>query len=271
MEAWNRLEDIFQDKQNARVVTLEREFSNTRMEDFPNVSTYCQHLKMLSDQLRNVGSPVNNHRLARSILTLEEVGMTKMANTDSHVVVHTTQLKPTKDTSQRGNRRPRNRSRSRGNQGRGRGGGRGNRSAPQSGAPSAPSPWSTPPWQQQQQYPTWKPWGWTPPPWTMPPCPCPTSQWRRPVGPPKQPDILGQCSQVYATSTSSQILTDIETAMHTMSLHTLDNQWYMDTGTTSHTAASQGNLSSYFLVSNSSQKVIVGSGHGIPIHGTRHA
>jgi len=26
------------------------------MEDFPDVSTYCQCLKMLSDQLRNVGS-----------------------------------------------------------------------------------------------------------------------------------------------------------------------------------------------------------------------
>jgi histone deacetylase 1/2 len=44
----------------------------------------------------------------------------------------------------------------------------------------------------------------------------------------------------------------------------------MDTGATSHTAASRGNLSSYFHLSNSNQKVIVGSGHGIPIHGTGH-
>jgi hypothetical protein len=44
----------------------------------------------------------------------------------------------------------------------------------------------------------------------------------------------------------------------------------MDTGATSHTAASQGNLSSYFPISNSNQKVIVGSGHEIPIHGTGH-
>jgi len=54
MEAWNRLEDIFQDNQNVRAVTLEQEFSNTRMEDFSNVFAYCQHLKMLSDQLSNV-------------------------------------------------------------------------------------------------------------------------------------------------------------------------------------------------------------------------
>jgi len=147
MEAWKRLEDIFQDNQNARAVTLEQEFSNTRMEDFPNVSAYCQRLKMLSDQLRNVGSPVNNHRLVlqlisglpeayRSVatlicqsnplpafyqacwvLTLEEAGMTKMANTRSHDAMRTTQPRPTEETSQRGNRCPNNRSRSRGTQG----------------------------------------------------------------------------------------------------------------------------------------------------------
>ncbi|XP_050919323.1 uncharacterized protein LOC127136852 [Lathyrus oleraceus] len=167
MEAWNRLEDIFQDNQNARVITLKQEFSNTRMEYFPNVSAYCQCLKMLSDQLRNVDFPVNTHHLvlqpisglpeayrsvstfilqsnpllafyqARSMLTLEEAGIAKMENTGSHAAMHNTQTKPTKDTSQRGNRRPDNRSRSRGNQGRG--GGRGNRNAPQSGALSAPS------------------------------------------------------------------------------------------------------------------------------------
>ncbi|XP_050909955.1 uncharacterized protein LOC127123823 [Lathyrus oleraceus] len=116
------------------------------MKDFPNVSAYCQCLKMLSNQLRNSGSPVNNHRLvlqlisglpeaypsvatlirqsnplptfyqARSMLTLEEVGMAKMANTSSHVSMHTTQPKPTKDTSLRGNLPLDNRSGSRDNQ-----------------------------------------------------------------------------------------------------------------------------------------------------------
>lgn len=137
---------------------------------------------MLFDQLKNVGSPVNNHCLvlqlisglpeayrsvatlilqsnplsefyqACSMLTLEEVGMAKMENTGSHAAMHTTHPRPTEDTFRHGNRRPGNRSRSRGNQGRG--GGRGNCSAPQSGALSAPSSWSAPPWQQQQQYPT---------------------------------------------------------------------------------------------------------------------
>ncbi|XP_050878043.1 uncharacterized protein LOC127081860 [Lathyrus oleraceus] len=126
-EQWSTLDAT--DNQNARAVTLEQEFSNTRMEDFPNVSAYYQHLKMLSHQLGNVGFPVNNHPLvlplisglleayrsvatlirqsnplptfyqARSMLTFEEAGMSKMANTGSHAAMHTTQSKPTKDTS----------------------------------------------------------------------------------------------------------------------------------------------------------------------------
>ncbi|XP_056690379.1 uncharacterized protein [Spinacia oleracea] len=58
MEAWDCLREIFQDHQNSRAVILEQEFTTTRMEDFPNASTYCQHLKNLADQLKNVGAPV---------------------------------------------------------------------------------------------------------------------------------------------------------------------------------------------------------------------
>lgn len=63
MEAWARLRDIFQDNKSSWAVTLEQEFSNTLMEDFPSASAYCQHLKMLADQLKNVGAPVSNNRL----------------------------------------------------------------------------------------------------------------------------------------------------------------------------------------------------------------
>jgi len=58
--------------------------------------------------------------------------------------------------------------------------------------------------------------------------------------------------------------------MHTMSLHTPKNKWYMETDATSHTTASPDNLSSYFSLSNSNQKVIVDSDHENPIHGTKH-
>ncbi|KAJ9542336.1 hypothetical protein OSB04_028842 [Centaurea solstitialis] len=123
MEAWNRLRDIFQDNKNSRAVTLEQEFSNTIMEDFPNASAYCQKLKVLSDQLKNVGAPVSNNRLvlqmvaglteayngvgtvirqsdplppfyqARSMLMLEEAGLTNKAShtaTTNSVMLNTT-------------------------------------------------------------------------------------------------------------------------------------------------------------------------------------
>ncbi|XP_060195429.1 uncharacterized protein LOC132624707 [Lycium barbarum] len=113
MDAWNRLRDIFQDNKNSRVVTLEAEFSNTKMENFPNASAYCQHLKTIANQLENVGAPVSENRLviqlvsgltrayrgvgtlirqsdplllfyqARSMLTLEEDGLAKEAATGS--------------------------------------------------------------------------------------------------------------------------------------------------------------------------------------------
>ena len=116
MAAWNRLRDIFQDNQNSRAVTLEQDFSSTKMEDFPNASAYCQRLKGLSDQLRNVGAPVDNNRLvlqlvsgltepyngvatlirqssplpqfyqARSMITLEEASLTKRAAMTSNSV-----------------------------------------------------------------------------------------------------------------------------------------------------------------------------------------
>ncbi|KAK2364665.1 hypothetical protein QL285_089511 [Trifolium repens] len=84
-------------------------------------------------------------------------------------------------------------------------------------------------------------------------CLYPTSQWTRPTGPLKQPNILGKRPQAYATTTSSLTPTNIEAFMHTMSLHTPDNQWYMDTGAT-YTTTSHGNLSSYSPLSNFKSK-----------------
>ncbi|XP_057452495.1 uncharacterized protein LOC130744321 [Lotus japonicus] len=168
MGAWNDLRDIFQDHLNARAVTLEQEFSTTRMDNFPNVSAYCQRLKTLSDQLKNVGAPVNNHHLvlhlisglsnayrgvptlilqsnplpifnqARSMLTLEESGMAKMVSHSSHAAMHTSQPSHFDDSSQNSNRCSNNCSRSRGNQGRS--GGRGHRGGSRpTGPPSAPN------------------------------------------------------------------------------------------------------------------------------------
>ncbi|XP_045824307.1 uncharacterized protein LOC123916808 [Trifolium pratense] len=249
MATWNRLANIFKDNQNSRAVALEQYFSSTRMEDFPNVSAYCQRLKQLSDQLKNVGAPVSEHRLvlqivsglsepyrgvatvirqqktlpsfleARSMLTLEESGLAKMHSTSSPTVLHTAMPRDTDDSSQqRSNRRQDNRSgsgRNRNNQSRTRG--RKQRGGSRSNGPS----WSSQPW-QQLQHPSWSPWGWVPPPWGVPPCPYPTSQWTQPTGTPRQPGILGQRPQAHV-ATPSPTSTDIAAAMHTMSLNPSDN------------------------------------------------
>ncbi|XP_006589826.1 uncharacterized protein [Glycine max] len=69
MEAWNRLHDIFQDNKHSCVVTLEYDFTHTTMEAFSSVSAYCQHLKSLSDQLKNVGFPIDNSRLVLQLVS----------------------------------------------------------------------------------------------------------------------------------------------------------------------------------------------------------
>ncbi|XP_055835116.1 uncharacterized protein LOC129903592 [Solanum dulcamara] len=69
MEAWNRLRDIFQDNKHSRAFTLEYDFTHVDMTDFLNVSSYCQHLKSMVDQLKNVSSPVANDRLVLQLIS----------------------------------------------------------------------------------------------------------------------------------------------------------------------------------------------------------
>ena len=69
MATWNRLQDIFQDNKNSRIVAVEQEFSHSSMEDFPHASAYYQRLKELSNQLKNVGSPVSNDRLVLQLVS----------------------------------------------------------------------------------------------------------------------------------------------------------------------------------------------------------
>ncbi|XP_021984755.1 uncharacterized protein LOC110880563 [Helianthus annuus] len=60
---WVAIENLFHDNKSARAIHLMHKFSNTRLDGFPNVSAYCQELKVLADQLANVNAPVDNDRL----------------------------------------------------------------------------------------------------------------------------------------------------------------------------------------------------------------
>ncbi|XP_071688941.1 uncharacterized protein [Rutidosis leptorrhynchoides] len=57
-QACERLWNMFHDNQNSRAVHLTHQFTNTRIENFSNASDYCQELKVLADQLANVGQKV---------------------------------------------------------------------------------------------------------------------------------------------------------------------------------------------------------------------
>ena len=69
--------------------------------------------------------------------------------------------------------------------------------------------------------------------------------------------------------TTLPTLTDIEPVMHTLGLNPSDVNWYMDTSATSHMTSKQGNLSSYFNLSNN-RGIIVGNDRLILIHGYSH-
>ncbi|KAJ9542330.1 hypothetical protein OSB04_028836 [Centaurea solstitialis] len=215
MEVWNRLRDIFQDNKHSRAVTLEQEFCHTRMEDFLNASAYCQRLKVLSDQLKNVGAPVSNDRLvlqmvaglteaynvvgtvlrqtiplppfyqARSMLILEKAGLANKIATSPPAAMAAV-CRDSDDTSHLSDmpHQPRYSNKRRLASGRGTGQNK------QSGRSGGRYQWTRrsggafpPQWQQQP----WavgntQAWQWPWAPWAVPPCSFPTQQQRtRPI------------------------------------------------------------------------------------------
>ncbi|KAI5654226.1 hypothetical protein M9H77_31413 [Catharanthus roseus] len=76
-ELWDILDAV--DNEHSRAISLEEEFTSTYLRNFSSVSAYCQHLKTLVEQFKNIGAPVSNHRLvlrmAQSVLALEEVDL----------------------------------------------------------------------------------------------------------------------------------------------------------------------------------------------------
>jgi hypothetical protein len=261
--AWDRLFNIFFDNKNSRALYLEQEFSRVTMEQFSDASSYCQHIKSLSDQLSNVGAPVSNERMvlqlvsglsdayttvgsqirhsevlppfykARSMVVLEETALAKRTqnNTDNSAFIASKETNSLNSPYTRADQNQYNNTKSRGGRGgsgnyrggrnRGRGGGRGGRSQHhQQGAWH--QPWAYPPWASQWQ-------------WVTPPCPYPTTgNWQQSVAPNRQSGILGERPQQAHLTSTQPSPTDIQAAMHTLSMAPPDEQWYMDTGATSH-------------------------------------
>ncbi|KAK9093113.1 hypothetical protein Syun_028024 [Stephania yunnanensis] len=219
MEAWNRLRDIFQDNKHSRAVSLEHDFSTTKMEHFPNASTYCQRFKSPADQLKNVGAPVSDNRLvlqlvsgltapyrgvgtmirqsnplppfyqARSMLTLEESGLAKEATmaSDSVMIATSNEDNSSFVQSHTGQGKGQQHSgRKQNNPGRKHYGGRGNGGGKHNKGGSGGRFGKGDSQRHQQQASNW---GWSPSPhwgwpqWGAPPCPMPTQGWARPPTP----------------------------------------------------------------------------------------
>lgn len=103
----------------------------------------------------------------------------------------------------------------------------------------------------------------------MPLFPNPTSSQTLPYTPPRQQGILGQRPQAYAATTLPSP-TNIVVVVHTMSLTPPNDTWYLNTGASSHIAASQGNLLSYSNLSHLNLKMFLGRGQVIIIQGSEY-
>ncbi|XP_060170860.1 uncharacterized protein LOC132601815 [Lycium barbarum] len=88
VEAWNRLVHLFQDNKSARALALDAKFTNTKLVDFLNVKAYCTRLKVLADNLANVGHKVSDERLVLRLLR----GLSEEYKTFRTTVQHRTPL-----------------------------------------------------------------------------------------------------------------------------------------------------------------------------------
>ncbi|GAA0145748.1 hypothetical protein LIER_36178 [Lithospermum erythrorhizon] len=76
------------DNKGSRTITLEQDFSSTNMADFPSALAYCQRLKNLDDQLKNVSAPVANSRFVLQMVS----GLTEAYNGVGTLIRQTTPI-----------------------------------------------------------------------------------------------------------------------------------------------------------------------------------
>ncbi|XP_071712692.1 uncharacterized protein [Rutidosis leptorrhynchoides] len=292
--AWDRIKGVFQDNKNSRAIHLQHKFTNIRLDDYPNISAYCQEIKLISDQLATVAPALEENAIMLQLIS-ESCKQKQSSNASASissdsallVVASSTSKSPATvnsgssnhtGTGYGGNRifnqhTHGGRQNHRGNY-RGRGGssyrGRGRNNYGSYNGPSSLGP-NGQQWTGQNG--TYGSWVWQNANWNPPPVPYPTVPHHRPNYNSVQQGILGagpRPSSSYPHSVSSSTPTDIESAMYTMSLHPPDENWYMDTGATSpHMTGSAGKLMSYSQL-KLPRKIIVGNGNSIPIHGYGH-
>uniref|UniRef100_A0A251RN97 Uncharacterized protein n=1 Tax=Helianthus annuus TaxID=4232 RepID=A0A251RN97_HELAN len=210
--AWTTLRNIFLDNQESRTIDLQNKFANTRLDQFPNMSAYCQAMKLMFDQLTSLGSTLTEKQLVMQILTglndqyenialilqqttplpdfyntrsrLCQVEERKTAQAKISAQAAGTALTATHDTSNRATTENRDRTRTESDRyrGRGRGRGRGRNSFGRGRGQQSYSNFYGPPANYQSSMWPYMPWAGPPPngsPWPAwnnpPPCPYPNN------------------------------------------------------------------------------------------------
>ncbi|XP_057538131.1 uncharacterized protein LOC130815658 [Amaranthus tricolor] len=67
-DAWNRLENNFQNNKTSRILHLESQFNDISLSNFPNVKSYCNELETIATSLTNLGTSISDNRLALKVL-----------------------------------------------------------------------------------------------------------------------------------------------------------------------------------------------------------
>ncbi|XP_021971352.1 uncharacterized protein LOC110866512 [Helianthus annuus] len=62
-DAWIALANLFQDNKASRTIDSNNRFASTRLDQFSSMTAYCQAMKVIYDQLTNIGSPITDEQL----------------------------------------------------------------------------------------------------------------------------------------------------------------------------------------------------------------
>ncbi|XP_071689110.1 uncharacterized protein [Rutidosis leptorrhynchoides] len=237
--AWSRLQSVFHDNRNSRALYLHKHYSTIKLDDFANVSTYCQEIKSLADQLMNVGDKVSNERMVLQLIArlndnfdTVETYFTQLDKLPSFYEARSKLiLEETRKQKQMIHNSPDTAllaaaTATHSSPGWGRG----------YAAQGHPQAWAGyPPWNYQQTQ------------WAQPPCPYPSinqtsspANWTWPNTSSSNAGILGprpQANIVNPSASPGYSPTELDNALHTMTLNPSKDTWYMDMGATSHMAA----------------------------------
>ncbi|KAK1431376.1 hypothetical protein QVD17_07833 [Tagetes erecta] len=261
MEVWLRIKEIFLNNKGSRASALELEFNNLTLNSMPSLEAYCTKLKDLAGQLKYIDSHVSNQRLVLKLVC----GLPKEFDTVASMInqqipkwetacnmlradlqrqnsretnsSHASVMEATTDppTQTRNNRRQVNRP--------------GSNPKPQ--ASSEPTQKQTTNPVQHRSTMASSPAYQQPPPWYPSPCPYPTQpHWPNTT----KPTSYNQAPQALLTEINPldpTALGEAFQAMHVESRDFENDQWYMDTGASSHISGDPAILS----YSNSSCQV----------------